>query len=68
MARPATGGSLGATMGAVITVIVVVAAMALLINFTGGLNTKVRLVDLTPQQRAAAERAVSPTPTQPAPG
>jgi len=68
MAQPATSGGLGATIGAVIAVIVVVAAVALFVNFTGGLNTKVRVVNLPPQQRAVAERSLAPGPTAPTPG
>lgn len=68
MARPATGGGPGATVGVVIAVIVVVAAMTLFVNFTGGFNSKMRLVNLPPQQRAIAERAVASGPAAPAPG
>ena len=68
MAQPATGGGLGPSIGAVIVVIVVVAAMVLFINVTGGFSNKVRLVDLPPQQRAIAERTVPPGPAAPAPG
>ncbi len=65
MAQPATGGGLGATIGAVLVALAVTAAVFAFINYTGGVSRHVRMVELAPSQRATAEQ-VAGAPSPPA--
>ncbi len=63
MGEPGRGGGLTSTVGAIIGALAVLVTVLAFIAWSGGLTQKVRMTELSPVERAAAERmATVPAP------